>query len=95
MILTVKANFSFASAGSGDYIDEKKTVEHLGRGGEENDAKEKKHKGQKHHEKKHKDNADNKDIKNLPTTAFLRKVKVFVSRQLSEHPAMPRPARLT
>jgi hypothetical protein len=55
VILTVQANFSFASAGSGDYIDEKKNIEHLGRGGEEKDDK----------EKKHNDNADNKDIKNL------------------------------
>jgi len=60
VILTVQANFSFASAGSGDYIDEKKTIEHLGRGGEEKDDNEKKHR-----EKKHNDNADNKDIKNL------------------------------
>lgn len=42
-ILTVQANFSFASAGSGDYSDEKKTVEYLGCG----DDKDKKKKNPK------------------------------------------------
>lgn len=45
VILTLKANFSFASAGSGDYPDETKTntsIEYLGRG-DEKDKKEKKH----------------------------------------------------
>jgi len=40
VILTVQANFSFASAGSGDYTDEKtKSVEYLGRGEEKEEHK--------------------------------------------------------
>ena len=54
LIVTMKANFSIASAGSGDYTDETKSIEYLGRG-DEKDAKDKKHE---------KDNADNKDKKN-------------------------------
>jgi hypothetical protein len=58
VILTLKANFSFASAGSGDYPDETNTtIEYLGRG-DEKDKKEKKH------EKKSTDNSDKKNWTN-------------------------------
>ena len=61
MILTMKANFAFASAGSGDYSGVR-PVEYLGRG-DEKDEKENKHK--KHKKEKHeKENTDNNDKKN-------------------------------
>ena len=64
VIVTAKANFAFASAGSGDYADETKHIEYLGRG-DEKDAKKKKHK---------KENADNNDKKNWTNkTRFLRR----------------------
>ena len=49
VIMTVKANFAFVSAGSGDYADGTKPIEYLGRGDEkdkhdETDKKENKHK---------------------------------------------------
>ena len=60
VIVTLKANFAFASAGSGDYAAETKPIEYLGRGNEkdkhETDNKETKHKKDK--------DPDNNDKKN-------------------------------
>jgi hypothetical protein len=55
VILTMPANLSFASAGSGEYTDGTKSIEYLG-GGDEKDEK------KKNHEKK--DNTDYNDKKN-------------------------------
>ena len=59
VILTVQANFSFASAGSGDYADEKtKSVEYLGRGDENDEHK--KHNENKNEKRSKRDNKHHK-----------------------------------
>ena len=57
VIVTVKANFAFASAGSGDYAGEPKPIEYLGRGNEKD-----KHGQPGNKVKKH--DTDNNDKKN-------------------------------
>ena len=60
VIVTMKANFAFASAGSGDYTEETKPTEYLGHGNQKD-----KHDETDNNEKKHaKDNMDNNDKKN-------------------------------